>query len=208
MLRKMMMLTLMAVLSLVLVACGGGDAESGDGGGGDTPAVELAQELTSTDATGTGLTVSASVPEGWSAETEGQIIAATREELIAGGPTSGTESGDMLLLVTALPTEMAGVMVPEGDATPAAILEVFSGQFLSSIEGVDIGDVEDATVAGKAVSRVNATSEEGDFALYAFEQDAAIVIMLTGAASGEIGDRTATFEAILGSVEVQAASAE
>jgi hypothetical protein len=36
----------------------------------------------------------------------------------------------------------------------------------------------------------------------------AIVTMVTGAASGEMGDRAATFEAILASIEVEVASAE
>lgn len=193
--KHRILLTLLIVLSLVLVACGG-DAE-GDGDNSDSgDAIALTQNTT-TDEPVTGGTLSVDYPEGWFAESAGgAIILADSEEALA-SQQDGAEEGQVLSSVSFLSTEMVSSMAGDGELTPLSVLQVFSSE---AGDEVNMGEPEETTIGGNSAALVTATDDTADTMVIIIEVEGGYILVAGTTGLGEMASARPTIEAIAGSV--------
>lgn len=210
-LRKLFWLTSLAVMALIFAACGndGGAADGGNNDGGDADAsgaVELTQTETIESAEFGG-TLSVSYPEGWfvSGEGGGFLISNSEEALASSGPEDFDEipEGTVVVTVTMIPGEMAGAMGVEGDVTPAAIIDVFSG-FMGGEDMPAFGDVEELTINGNPAAKTTGSDDTMSATLYAIDNDGNFAFGFGATRSDEADQHAAVIEAIISSASFTA----
>lgn len=198
--KRNLLIVLSIILSVVLVACGGGDAGS----------VDLSQSITLEDELGG--TASISYPEGWSANSDNGLFSmASSEELLAQAANSDlpdVSAGEVVAVSMILPAEMASFFVDDGaEVSVAAIASAFVADLADETDTVN--ETEETTINDKAAAVVTGTTEGVDIVLVAIEVGEGNYAIVFGAtAEGEGGDIRATIEAMAGSLEYTAASGE
>lgn len=206
--KRSLLFVLSTILSVILVACGG--SADGDGSGDGAESVDLSQSLSYEDEMGA--TVTISYPEGWVSSAEnGSAAFATSEEVLdmaTGADLPAVESGQVVAIMLALPSEMVSFFVEEGeDVSPTAIANSFVGDMAS--DTATIGDVEEATLNGKSAAVVTGSEDGTDLVLVAIDLgDGNYAIIFGATAEGEAGEIRPTIEGMAGSIEYAAAGGE
>ena len=174
-LRNFIWITSLTIIALVFAACNSGGDAAGGTTGGDANA-SSATELTQTETVESpemGGTLSVSYPEGWfvTGEAGSFIISSSEEALASSGPEDFDEipAGTVLIVINIIPTEMASAMGVQGDVTPAAIIEVFSG-FMGGDDMPEFGDVEELTIDGNAAARTTGSDDKMTATMYAIDK--------------------------------------
>lgn len=193
--KHRILLTLLIVLSIVLVACGG-DAENGDNNDENGDTVALTQNV-STEEPSTGGTLSVDYPEGWFSQAAGgAIILADSEEALA-SQEDGAEEGQVLSSISFLPTDMVSSIAGDGELTPLTVLEAFSGE---AGDEVTMGEPEEITLGGNSAALVTASDDTADTMVIIVEVEGGYVLVAGTTTLGEMASARPTIEAIAGSV--------
>lgn len=186
--RKLLHVMVLAILALVLAACGGQPAQGG-GGAQQAPAVELPQEVALENAT-------IRLPEGWASESMFGMafIGSTADFMSAVEDPSNI--GDVIV---------ANVLVQNANEIPDvesenATLDQIAASIASS-SGGDAGEPTSLTLNGKNALRYNANVEGTITRLYVLELGNNFfgIIAFIGA-EANLDSQQATLEAIAGSL--------
>lgn len=202
------LVVMVAMLSTLLVACGG-DAQTapeGDAAGGE--AVELSQSITIElvaieGVESVGEALSMNYPDGWGAIEESGAINITNPADLDMSAES-IESGQVLFNLQAMGMDMAGVLAGdlEGEITALAMVEAMSA---FAAEGDDAPTFGEATALdiGDDAAIITGTAPEGDAVVMVRLTENALLFALAATASGESADLLPTFEAMLASVTIE-----
>lgn len=203
--RKFFLPIMLIIIAMVIVACGGdgdddGDGDSGDNGGGDT---NLSQSATLNDPTG--LTLTMSYPDDWSANTENGAFAVGNSDDVLSriGGNSAPEGDEVGGSFSALSSATFGL--PE-DTPLMDIYNAAQPAMAGAGSPFTLGDAEEFTTNGKsgvvAFGTGDFDGETGDAALYMVDTGDGIVFGIVAAREGELEQHDDTFRAMLGTAEI------
>lgn len=210
-LQKVFWTIAVAVMAVILAACG--NNAGGDSGGGDTnnSSASSAPALTQTetaDSPELGGSVSVSYPEGWTALSAAGSISLSNnaDALEASSDLSSIPAGTVFVNVSVIPAEMAGLMVTAEEINPVAVVETFKGFVAEGDDAPTFGDIEETTIEGSPAAMVTGSDDEADAILIALEKDGAYILVLGGASKGELAGNTDLIKAIAGSASFTASA--
>jgi len=210
-LRNLIWLTSLAVIALVFAACdSGGDASGGTTGGdanaSSAPALSQTETIESPEMGGS---MSVSYPEGWfvSGEGGGFLISNSEEALASSGPEDFDEipTGTVVVTISIIPGEMAAAMGVQGDVTPTAIIDVFSG-FMGGEGMPEFGDVEELTIDGNAAARTTGSDDKMTATLYAIDKGGSFAFGFGATRVDEAEANAALIQSIIASATFTASS--
>jgi hypothetical protein len=205
-LNKLTLMALLLIAALLVAACGGGDDDDG-GDGGDGGESNLSESFTATDPMGTTITVN--YPEGWVADGSGSLItiASSQEVLTAAGAGSTNfvpGEGEIALIVTVFPAEMAGALgeSPEAVVTSLGATASEAGQ---NLEGEPETFEADGRQGAYQAGSITADEQTGDLAIAVITLADGGFALATGvAAEGQIAQYEDEIKAIAGSITYSA----
>jgi hypothetical protein len=196
MIRKISFL-LMAVMALMLAACGGGAPP-----GGNASSANLSETY---NADG----ISFKYPSGWVVEPAaapgGPVILANNQASLDAAQTgiATVTAGQQYIIV--LPFTGESFQALSSVVTSPVDLLNQIGTGMISTSGVTLGTPTELTIGGKAAAKASGTGDVGDTTLIAINiGDAGYVMVVGGAAKGEMSNLDGTLNAVAESLTVTA----
>jgi hypothetical protein len=191
---------LIAVVALMLAACGGGAAP-----GGGTTSTTLSETYNSD-----GITFK--YPSGWvvepAASAGGPIIIANNQASLdasQSGSATTVSAGQQYIIL--LPFTGESFQALSSVVTSPVDLLNQIGTGMTSTSGVTLGTPTELTIGGKAAAKASGSGDIGDTTLIAINiGDAGYVMVVGGAAKGEMGNLDGTLNAVAETVAVTPAS--
>lgn len=202
--RKLFWMIAVAMMAFVLAACGNTGGDNADGGDNSNAsgAVELSKTET-VESPDFGGSISVSYPDGWFFQSDGGGLFITNNEDAIG--TSGPEDlddipvGTVVVTVSVIPSEMAGLMVTTDDeVTPAALIDAFSA-FMGGEDFPEFGDTEELTIDGNSAARVSGSNDKMTASIYAINKDGNYTVGLGATRPDEAAANADVIQAILAS---------
>jgi len=168
-----------------------------------TTDVALPQSITM-DMSDFGGNVTVNYPEGWVARDEASaiVIASSEDALEINDPATLEDlpEGTVVISITVIPADMAGLMGIEGEITPASIVETFTS-FIEDSAMPEFSEVEEVQLNGDLAARSSGTTEILSAVLYAVEKDGDFTFAFGSTRADEYDVYAEEIEAIISSTE-------